>query len=72
MVAADDPIAAAAEVACRLVRRMRASIQMSCHCRFAADAREAAMVGHLSPPSTAVAVAAGGREAADSGASDEC
>ena len=45
---------------------------MSCHCRFAADAREAAMVGHLFPPSTAVAVAAGGREAADSGASDEC
>ena len=71
MVAADDPVAAT-EVACRLVRRMRASIQMSCHCRFAADAREAAMVGHLSPPSTAVAVAADGIEAANSGASDEC
>ena len=71
MVAADDQVAAA-EVACRLVRRMRASSQMSCHCRFAADVREAAMVGHLSPPSTAVVVAAGGREAADLGASDEC
>lgn len=63
-MAADDPVAAA-EVAYRLVRRMRASIQMSCHCRFAAGAREAAMVGHLPPPSTAVAVATDGREAAD-------
>ena len=55
----------AAEVACRLVHRMQASNQMSCHCHFTVGATEAAAVDHLSPSSTAVAVAADVKEAVD-------
>ena len=38
---------------------------MSCHCHFTVGAMEAATVDHLSPSSTAVAVAADGKEAVD-------